>query len=200
MYNLLRRNYREGREWVDTEHILDGIFQKFFNMDSMDVKGYRRLRTISQLIFESFPQVIIQAIFLWYAKVYENMSAGSNSEIYASIILAVLHTVIELFYLYLEFSMVKSSFIEYALVCMNGRLNWVPFIEKMQRRTPNFQPQYYFFNQVCYPKQESMNDWFIFDFDIVGNFGVRNAKGELWSIFKLEMDFQFTDETIKVLT
>jgi len=54
--NILMCNCRRnnGDSWIQSEQYLDGLFM-YFNMDTMDVKGYRRLRTISQLIFESVP-------------------------------------------------------------------------------------------------------------------------------------------------
>lgn len=69
LINLLMCNaYRnDGNNWIETEPYLDKLFM-YFNMDTMDVKGYRRLRTISQLFFESMPQVILQIIFLKYAE------------------------------------------------------------------------------------------------------------------------------------
>jgi hypothetical protein len=37
------------------EEKLDSIYEVFFGMSKMDIKGFRRLRTISQLSFESMP-------------------------------------------------------------------------------------------------------------------------------------------------
>ena len=37
----------------------DVIYEKVFDMKRLDVNGFRRLRTISQLVFESFPQIIL---------------------------------------------------------------------------------------------------------------------------------------------
>jgi hypothetical protein len=38
---------------------LDSIYEVAFGMSQMDIKGFRRLRTISQLSFESMPQILI---------------------------------------------------------------------------------------------------------------------------------------------
>lgn len=48
LINIIMCNaYRnDGENWIETEPYLDGLFM-YFNMDTMDVKGYRRLRTIS---------------------------------------------------------------------------------------------------------------------------------------------------------
>jgi hypothetical protein len=37
------------------EDKIDSIYNLLFGMSDMDIKGFRRLRTISQLTFESFP-------------------------------------------------------------------------------------------------------------------------------------------------
>lgn len=74
------------------------------------------------------------------------------SAIYFSILMALTHTVLELMYLTLEKRIVKAHFIEYILVCMNGRLNWVPFTEKISRKSPK--------------DKDKKQDWFIFDFDL----------------------------------
>ena len=37
------------------EDKIDTIYNYLFGMSDMDIKGFRRLRTISQLTFESFP-------------------------------------------------------------------------------------------------------------------------------------------------
>lgn len=99
----------------------------------------------------------------------ENFASG----IYFSIFMACTHTVLELLYLTVEKRIVKADFIEYILVCMNGRLNWVPFTEKISRPSPK--------------DKEKKEDWFIFDFDLIDISG------------KFQMEYQFTDETIKVL-
>ena len=41
------------------EDKIDSICNYLFGMSDMDIKGFRRLRTISQLTFESFPQIIL---------------------------------------------------------------------------------------------------------------------------------------------
>lgn len=53
--NLMLCNHRKGKVWIDIDEYLDHLFYWLLNMNAMDVKGYRRLRTISQLIFESVP-------------------------------------------------------------------------------------------------------------------------------------------------
>lgn len=48
------------------EEKIDKIYIVLFGMSDMDIKGFRRLRTISQLSFESFPQILLQIRILVY--------------------------------------------------------------------------------------------------------------------------------------
>lgn len=57
-------------------------------------------------------------------------------QIIISILLALTHSIIELIYLCIENKIVKANFFEYALACMNGRLNWIPFTEKLSKKKP----------------------------------------------------------------
>ena len=47
-----------------------------------------------------------------------------------SIILAIFHFMIEFLLLTIEAKAFKSSILYYSIICLNGRLNWVPFMEK----------------------------------------------------------------------
>lgn len=49
-----------------TEGTIDKSFNFIFEMSKLDVAGFRRLRTISQLSFESFIQIILQIRILIY--------------------------------------------------------------------------------------------------------------------------------------
>ena len=44
---------------TNVEDKLDVLYEILFGMTDMDIKGFRRLRTISQLSFESLPQIIL---------------------------------------------------------------------------------------------------------------------------------------------
>ena len=41
------------------EHVIDTIAFKFLNLNAADLKGYRRLRTLTGLTFESAPQIFL---------------------------------------------------------------------------------------------------------------------------------------------
>ena len=53
--NVVFYIFIKGDGWIDTEKMLDHLLYRIFSLNLMDVKGYRRLRTISQLLFESLP-------------------------------------------------------------------------------------------------------------------------------------------------
>ena len=46
-------------DMTNIEEKLDVLYEILFGMSDMDIKGFRRLRTISQLSFESLPQIFL---------------------------------------------------------------------------------------------------------------------------------------------
>jgi len=46
-------------DMTNIEEKLDVLYEILFGMTDMDIKGFRRLRTISQLSFESLPQIFL---------------------------------------------------------------------------------------------------------------------------------------------
>lgn len=51
----------------------------------------------------------------------------SITAIIVSIILALSHALLEILFLYMEAQATKTSFINYCIVCFNGRFGWVPY-------------------------------------------------------------------------
>ena len=51
----------------------------------------------------------------------------SITAIIVSIILAFSHALLEILFLYMEAQASKTSFINYCIVCFNGRFGWVPY-------------------------------------------------------------------------
>jgi len=106
-------------------------------MQKMDVVGFRRLRTSSQLTFESFPQICIQLYILNYLRNYPEELVALDISIDAimlSLLLAVAHTMIELVFIFLEKIANKTSFMHYAIICFNGRFDWVPFTNHFSQK------------------------------------------------------------------
>lgn len=44
-----------------------------------------------------------------------------------SILLSFSHAILEVMFIYMEAQASKTSFINYAIVCFNGRFGWVPY-------------------------------------------------------------------------
>ena len=97
----------------------DYFFTKLLGMTRMELIGYRRLRTISQILFESIPEIFIQLRIL--AVMNENNSNNSgddaenygvtNENLYFSILFAGLHMFFEGLMIYLIVNQVNALFI-----------------------------------------------------------------------------------------
>ena len=109
---------------------LDSIYEVAFGMSQMDIKGFRRLRTISQLSFESMPQILIQGRILYYNVVKPESTdalAIDMNVIIGSLGCAFFHAIIEFIFVSLEARACKTTFTHYCIVCFNARFGWIPF-------------------------------------------------------------------------
>ena len=121
------------------EEYLDKFYQSAFKLNEMDVKGLRRLRTISQMIFETVPQLILQLIILSELDPIKNPQVLNN--LYISVGFGLIHLSLEITLLQIESKTYKSSFRFYSVLCLNGRLNWVPLLDSMTKKT-NYKTYY----------------------------------------------------------
>lgn len=126
----------------------DLIF-RHLKITEMEIKGYRRLRTLSQLMyvlymhiyvivfhfiyisFETLPQVLLQWRIL--TKMRDDTQVEFSSQITVqslmiSIMIGLLHAAIEFTMLYYESRACKENIFRYAITCLNARLNWVPLL------------------------------------------------------------------------
>ena len=83
-------------------------------MQKLDVAGFRRMRTISQLTFETFIQLILQVNMLIFFKMKKNGEDAkklgvSLDAIFLSISLAFLHGVLESIFLAMEPSQTNTK-------------------------------------------------------------------------------------------
>eukprot|EP01083_Nonionella_stella_P142209 439559_1 len=69
-------------DWID-----DYVFQKLLGMNRMQIIGYRRLRTLSQLLFETIPQLLLQIHMLRVS----NLDGLDAESLIVSILFALLH-------------------------------------------------------------------------------------------------------------
>ena len=122
------------------EDFEDRMFNYCFEMQKSEVAGFRRLRTISQLIFETVPQLVLQIrIFLYFNLKDENDPTGDEGvdvvTLAYSIIFALIHALLEWLIIYIESRQYDLQIFKYFIICFNGRLGWVPMLEKMKSPT-----------------------------------------------------------------
>ena len=87
---------------------LDGFFT-WLGMSNMDVKGYRKLRTLSQLTFESIPQLLMQITFVIFYREEAAEKGVNMKEIMLSLAFAGMHFISEVLLLYIESKAVKQT-------------------------------------------------------------------------------------------
>ena len=87
---------------------LDGFFT-WLGMSNMDVKGYRKLRTLSQLTFESIPQLLMQITFVIFYREQAAENGVNMKEIGLSLAFAGMHFLSEVLLLYIESQAVKQT-------------------------------------------------------------------------------------------
>eukprot|EP01084_Bolivina_argentea_P043354 79888_1 len=111
----------------------DKIFLKF-NVTHMEIKGYRRLRTLSQLVFETIPQTILQIRMFYVLENYAQEELEVSREaLLISIAIAFVHFCFEAIILLIESKAAQLSWFQYGVVCLNARLNWVPLLNVIFR-------------------------------------------------------------------
>eukprot|EP01083_Nonionella_stella_P248470 860190_1 len=108
------------------------LFKKCLGMSRMQIIGYRRLRTLSQLLFETIPQIALQSYIL-YKNQGENTEHINDTDIYISIGVAGVHFILEIFIIYLDARASKMSLSHYAVICLGARLNWVPYSHQIRQ-------------------------------------------------------------------
>jgi hypothetical protein len=98
----------------------------------------------------------------------------TKSGLIFSIICAFIHGIFEIIIIYLESNGCKTSVIHYATICLNGRFNWVPFIEKFSRKGMS----------------RKMD---IIDYDDIHYKLISKKK-------KFHFDYRFSDDTMRILS
>ena len=116
----------------------DYMYSVMFEMTKSEVSGFRRLRTISQMIFETIPQIFLQLriFYYFYNQDEDTEDSISLQTIFWSIVFAAVHGILEILILFIEARLFEQPFSEYFVICFNGRLGWVPKINRF--RDPDF--------------------------------------------------------------
>ena len=114
---------------------LDKVYEIMFEMQKLDVAGFRRMRTITQLTFETFLQLTLQGRMLLY---FSNNEGGKDlgvdlTALVVSLLLSTSHALIEACFLYMEARASKTSFLNYCIICFNGRFGWVPYNDHLMK-------------------------------------------------------------------
>eukprot|EP01083_Nonionella_stella_P043236 116652_1 len=112
-------------DWID-----DYVFQKLLGMNRMQIIGYRRLRTLSQLLFETIPQLLLQIHMLRVS----NLDGLDAESLIVSILFALLHMLFEGIIIYSDSKACDSSVLEYGLQCLHARMNWIPYTGVFETR------------------------------------------------------------------
>ena len=104
-------------------------------MKKHEVNGIRRMRTITQLMFESVIQFSLQLYILHQVRDRDDASSINVdvTSIIISICLTIAHAILEYLLLCYEALACKTSLMNYCVACFNGKLGWVPFVDKMTR-------------------------------------------------------------------
>ena len=116
-----------------TLDVTGGVVSKFLSdhlgLTTMDIEGYRRLRTTTQLLFESFPQIVLQLHILLQSSGREfNVS---DEELVVSLAFALFHLLATCYIVWLEAKSAGESFTRYTMTCLTGRLSWLPLADAL---------------------------------------------------------------------
>eukprot|EP01083_Nonionella_stella_P242260 845191_1 len=117
---------------------LEEIVAKQLGMDRMNYQGFKRQKAISQILFETVPQTILQILLVFDIIKGKELAQITNLQLQISIISAVFNLIMQLTKLYVESVAVNEFFVEYCLSAMMARVSWVPFrlkIVKLSRFT-----------------------------------------------------------------
>ena len=123
------------RPKYDIKDLLDEyLFNKILRMNRTEVIGYRRLRTLSQLCWETIPQILLQCRILYALEVEatSNQFQIDIGTLIWSIALGVAHLVLEGGVVWLDSKTLRMQFIQYAMTCLGGRVQWVPYQHFLQ--------------------------------------------------------------------
>eukprot|EP01083_Nonionella_stella_P309125 1093486_1 len=106
---------------------LEEVLALQVGMDRMNWEGFKRQKSVAQLMFETVPQITIQALL--YANIIpgRELTGISSQILMTSIFSASLNCVRQILKLVLESRAVQQNVIEYSLHCVMARVGWVPF-------------------------------------------------------------------------
>ena len=83
------------------------------------------------MFFETVPQILLQVRMFVYFENREEFDVNVNTILF-SILFAFMHGMLEFLILGIEAHIFEQSFSEYFVICFNGRLGWVPKMQKLR--------------------------------------------------------------------
>lgn len=166
-------------------NIIDSSYEVLFEMQKLEVAGFRRMRTISQLTFETFIQTLLQVRMLMYFNNKADTSGVqefdvSVTAIVVSLFLALSHGLLEAIFLAMEAQASKTSFINYCIICFNGRFGWVPYNDYLTNKS----------TQVQQKKKDSNKQQ-----DLRVNLDFANISSRVLC-FDMQVEFNFSNDTL----
>ena len=84
------------------------------------------------IVFETIPQSILQTFLLIGIFGNINDTNITASDVYLSIVSAILNSLFQIFRLKLESQACEESFVEYCLTCLMAQIAWIPFHKKIE--------------------------------------------------------------------
>eukprot|EP01084_Bolivina_argentea_P168991 292967_1 len=98
----------------------------------MDWISFKKQKLISQLFFESLPQVVIQSLLFFSVIEGKEFSGVTERGLIISISSALVNCIMQIIRLCFEKTAVRESFVEYAFNCISARFGWIPFQHQIE--------------------------------------------------------------------
>ena len=131
---------------------------------------------MSQMIFETIPQIFLQVrIFFYFYNNQETNQDISLGTLFTSIVFAFSHGLLEVLVLKIESEQFDLPLTKYFIICFNGRLGWVPMLDKLKS------------SKVM---QQMVQDEEILDFDDLKT---------TFCMMEIGVQFLFSDQTAETL-
>eukprot|EP01083_Nonionella_stella_P177652 625049_1 len=106
---------------------LEEVLALQVGMDRMNWEGFKRQKSVAQLMFETVPQLTMQGLLFWDVIPGKHLAGIDEFILLISITSASLNCIRQIIKLILESRAVRQNVIEYSLHCVMARVGWVPF-------------------------------------------------------------------------
>ena len=144
---------------IDISHY---TIEKWFKLNTMQLSGYRRCRTLSQLVFETCIQLCLQIrIFIQTSRDGDDDLESLNIDgvsLGISVLFAIFHLFFELCVLWIESRAAKMNIAQYGIICLSGRLDWVPYSQQLKTYSDKNVNSYDFLESLDVDDQTETNE------------------------------------------